>query len=433
MKQLTPRHAAYAVNMAIACGIFYAIITQVLVPFVDRSDVLLGGMWAVVATTFVFRESRESTLSAALARLIATCVSFALCLAYLLIFQFSGFGIAVVIGVGTIVMILLGRQEDIVTTGITTAVVLVAAALSTQPAWHQRAPRRYRGRDRGWSSVQVACLLRLLSDHRRTHPMTDTARPSTNSWFGIRLLPGVLSLTAGSMDVIGFLGLGGLFTAHITGNLVIFAAHVVTGEAAQWAAILSVPVFMLVLCLARLSAGGFETIGHDSLRPLLLLQFLFLSGALIICVAAGPDIDPNAPIATVAGMLAVSAIAVQNALVQVSLHGVPATAVITTNIARFTTDVGTILLGARRDEVARERADRLWPSIAGFIIGCCVGAVCEARFGLRALALPAGLALLALATAAKSNALMVQKSGGAEPGHRASPLRRPRKIMIGRL
>jgi uncharacterized membrane protein YccC len=94
-------------------------------------------MWAVVATTFVFRESRESTLSVGLARLIATCVSFALCLAYLLIFPFTGLGVAVVIGLGTIVMVLLGRQEDIVTTGITTTVVLVAAALSSQPAWHQ--------------------------------------------------------------------------------------------------------------------------------------------------------------------------------------------------------------------------------------------------------------------------------------------------------
>ena len=140
------------------------------------------------------------------------------------------------------------------------------------------------------------------------------------------------------------------------------------------------------------------------------MAFLLLSGSLTICVAAGPAIDPNAAIATVAGMLAVSAMALQNALVQVSLHGVPATAVITTNIVRFTTDVGTILLGARRDEVvaARERADRLWPSIAGFITGCCVGAVCEARFGLRALALPAGLALLALAMAAKSNAAEAQ-------------------------
>ena len=94
-------------------------------------------MWAVVATIFVFREPRESTLSAGLARLIATCVSFALCLVYLLILPFTGLGMAVVIGLGTIVMVLLGRQEDVVTTGITTAVVLVAAALSTQPAWHQ--------------------------------------------------------------------------------------------------------------------------------------------------------------------------------------------------------------------------------------------------------------------------------------------------------
>ena len=137
MKQLTPWHVAYAVFMAIACGISYTIITQVLVQFANRPDVLLGGMWAVVATTFVFRESRESTLSAGLARLIATCVSFALCLAYLLIFPFTGWGMAVVLGIGTIVMVLSGRQEDIVTTGITTTVVLVAAALSTQPAWHQ--------------------------------------------------------------------------------------------------------------------------------------------------------------------------------------------------------------------------------------------------------------------------------------------------------
>ena len=139
--------------------------------------------------------------------------------------------------------------------------------------------------------------------------MKDLAIPSANSWFGIWLLPVVLSLTA----VISFLGLGGSFTAQITGNIVIVAAHVVTGEVAQWAAILSVPVFVLVLCLARLSAGGFETIGLDSLRPLLLVQFLLLSGSLTICVAAGPGIDPNAAIATVAGMLAVSAMAVQSA------------------------------------------------------------------------------------------------------------------------
>jgi uncharacterized membrane protein YoaK (UPF0700 family) len=212
---------------------------------------------------------------------------------------------------------------------------------------------------------------------------------SAGSSLSNKLLTGVLSLAAGSMDVIGFLGLGGLFTAHITGNLVVLAAHVVSGGVAQWAAILSVPVFMLMLCLARLLAGGCEAIGLSSLRPLLVIQFVFFCSSLVVCISAGPGLDPNATSATIAGMLAVSAMAVQNALVQVSLHGVPATAVITTNIARFTTDIGTILLGTKRDEAltARRRIERLWPSIVGFIVGCCFGAVCEARFGLNALAL----------------------------------------------
>ena len=61
----------------------------------------------------------------------------------------------------------------------------------------------------------------------------------------------MLSVIAGCTDVIGFVGLGGLFTAHITGNLVILAAHVVGGEAAQVASMLSVPVFMLVLGLTN--------------------------------------------------------------------------------------------------------------------------------------------------------------------------------------
>ena len=43
------------------------------------------------------------------------------------------------------------------------------------------------------------------------------------------LLPALLSTTAGAVDVIGFLALG-VFTAHITGNLVILAAHYVTGR-----------------------------------------------------------------------------------------------------------------------------------------------------------------------------------------------------------
>jgi uncharacterized membrane protein YoaK (UPF0700 family) len=77
---------------------------------------------------------------------------------------------------------------------------------------------------------------------------------------------------------------------------------------------LSVPVFIVMVGLTRLLAGGLASVGLASLRPLLLLQFLLLAGFLVLCVAAGPRIDPNATNAILAGMLGVSAMAVQNAL-----------------------------------------------------------------------------------------------------------------------
>jgi uncharacterized membrane protein YoaK (UPF0700 family) len=229
--------------------------------------------------------------------------------------------------------------------------------------------------------------------------------PSIEISLSTRLLPTVLSIIAGSVDAIGFLGLGGLFTAHVTGNLVILAAHLVSGGEAPVAPMLSVPVFVTALGLTRLLAGVLERIGFASLRPLLLLQFLLLAGFFVLCASAGPRIDPDATKAILAGMLGVSAMAVQNALLQISLKGAPSTAVMTTNITRFMMDVGDVMLGRKPADVAkaRDRAMRTWPAIAGFAIGCGLGATCEAAIGLRSLALPAGLALLTVAMGMTAN------------------------------
>ncbi len=163
--------------------------------------------------------------------------------------------------------------------------------------------------------------------------------PSVDSSLALKLLPAVLSVVAGSADVISYLGLGGLFVAHITGNLVIVAAHVVARTHVSLALMLSVPVFILVLALSRLAAAGLEAVGLGSLRPLLLLQALLLVGFLVISVAAVSSGNPNTASAIVAALLGVSAMAVQNALVQISVRGAPSTAVMTTNITRFVMDV----------------------------------------------------------------------------------------------
>jgi uncharacterized membrane protein YgaE (UPF0421/DUF939 family) len=135
--KLSSWDVVYALNMAIACLITYWVMTHILSRFVDGPSDFLGGMWAVVATVFVFRETRLQSLSAGIARLIATCVSFALCLLYLSLFPFTPVGMAALIAIGTVAIALLGRRDDIVTVGITTAVVMVVAAMSPVDAWKQ--------------------------------------------------------------------------------------------------------------------------------------------------------------------------------------------------------------------------------------------------------------------------------------------------------
>jgi Fusaric acid resistance protein-like len=125
--------------LAISCFVSYAAITHILTRafFVSRDDDFLGGMWAVAATVFVYRESYQKSVGAALSRMAATSLSFVLCLVYLLILPFHAWGMAALIGIGTIALSLLGRSEDIITAGITIAVVMIVAGISPQHAWEQ--------------------------------------------------------------------------------------------------------------------------------------------------------------------------------------------------------------------------------------------------------------------------------------------------------
>src|SRR5260370_30708520 len=87
---------------------------------------------------------------------------------------------------------------------------------------------------------------------------------TVDSSLGLKLLPTVLSVIAGSTDAIGFLGLGGLFTAHVTGNLVILAAHVVSGGAAPVAPMLAGPRFTVARGVVQVLAGGAWPRGYHS-------------------------------------------------------------------------------------------------------------------------------------------------------------------------
>jgi uncharacterized membrane protein YccC len=127
------------VVLAVACLITYWLVTSALshVYSLSPDDDLLGGMWAVIATIFVLRDSYGKSVAAAVSRMSATFVSFVLCLIYLAFLPFHAWALAVLVGASALAVMLLGRPGDAVTAGITTAVIMVVAAVTPQHAWQQ--------------------------------------------------------------------------------------------------------------------------------------------------------------------------------------------------------------------------------------------------------------------------------------------------------
>lgn len=130
---------ADSVLLGAACLVSYVLTTRVLslVYSVSADDDALGGMWAVIATVFLFRDSYSKSLAAAVSRMSATLVSFTLCLAYLAFLPSRPWGLALMVGFSALVTTLIGRSEDVITAGITTTVVMVVAGLSPHDAWRQ--------------------------------------------------------------------------------------------------------------------------------------------------------------------------------------------------------------------------------------------------------------------------------------------------------
>jgi uncharacterized membrane protein YccC len=124
--------------LAVASLVSYWLTTSILsdIHSMSEADDLLGGMWAVIATIFVVRLSYHQSIAAALTRILATFVSFAICLFYLAFLPFQPAAMAALIGLSSLTLLLIGRPAESVTAAITTAIVMVSAAVSPKDAWH---------------------------------------------------------------------------------------------------------------------------------------------------------------------------------------------------------------------------------------------------------------------------------------------------------
>jgi uncharacterized membrane protein YoaK (UPF0700 family) len=211
-------------------------------------------------------------------------------------------------------------------------------------------------------------------------------------------LPPLLSVVAGMVDLIGFLSLGNLFTAHITGNLVVVAALVVRGGPINPAQVLAIPVFIFAVAAVWLLARASGRHGAGLARQLLLIQFLLLGCVLVFSVITEPSAHPHGLAAGIAAMIAVSAMACQFALLRLVLPVAPSTAVMTGNLTNAVLALMDTL--SRTQPLMAGDIARLRGSVyllIGFFGGCVVAAAAVSLLGDWAWSLPAALAGIAVA------------------------------------
>lgn len=216
---------------------------------------------------------------------------------------------------------------------------------------------------------------------------------------GALKLLALLSTIAGLVDVIGFLRLGHVFTAHITGNLVLLLAGPVGAGQTPLAQLLSIPVFAVSVAAAYLVARRSGPCpGRELLIAHALLLFLVLALALKER-AEGPSL------VVVTAMTAVAAVAFQNAFIRASLHEDWVTSVMTGNVATsIVALVGLLRPGPWTREESLRKLRTTAPLVLGFVAGCLTGATSASRLGAWAWSIPAALSVVAVATWAPRSA-----------------------------
>jgi len=210
-------------------------------------------------------------------------------------------------------------------------------------------------------------------------------------------LPGLLSIIAGMVDLIGFFTLGNIFTAHITGNLVVAAAAAVRGGPANLAQVLAIPVFMLALAAVWLITRTSDRRSVSLARLLLFIQFILLTAVFIFCVLTRPSTNPHGMMGGIAVLIAVSAMACQYALLRLAIPGAISTAVMTGNLTNAVLALMDLL--SKRDSLMPADRDRLKRSVQllfGFLSGCVIAAAAVSLFADWAWFLPVTLAAAAV-------------------------------------
>lgn len=203
----------------------------------------------------------------------------------------------------------------------------------------------------------------------------------------------LLAWVAGYCDTATFVSGDSIFSAHVTGNFIVFAAQVTAGQtsAMAWIKLITFPVFVIAVMI-----GGW--LAERSKRPycILLVEGIILTvcgvAAFILPMLKGVD---EKLIGYLIVMVTVLGMGLQNAFGKLyAKETFGPTTMMTGNVTQAALDLGSIIRKGRSgNELAVSSFGKQTIVIGGFLAGCIIGALFSRWIGLSALMIP-GVAIV---------------------------------------
>jgi uncharacterized membrane protein YoaK (UPF0700 family) len=198
-----------------------------------------------------------------------------------------------------------------------------------------------------------------------------------------------LGFLAGFVDALGYIALFGLFTAHISGNLVLLGAELAEpGHHFPILKLLVFPAFMVGVAIAKVIAYKCQKSARNALLTLYLVEMVLLTAFMAAGIVAEPlDEDVVTDLVMLTGIVAAIAMGVHSGCGRILLTDLTPTGMMTGNVTQLVIEFVELVLEGADKRARRDVVRYLWPIIA-FGLGALAAAFAYARYGFQAMVVP---------------------------------------------